>query len=350
MEGLRDHEPIHHSAMPGVHDMTAVQVLVPMVENSLVAEARRTALNLSAFQGFSDTDRGHIALIVTELGTNLVKHARNGRVLMRAQVDEQGAEFEVLAVDSGPGMTEPARYFRDGQSTTGTAGTGLGAITRMASEWDVHTSVGKGTVLVARIRGKDAARAMNVGVVRLAQAGETECGDDWYVRSDPNGWTCVVADGLGHGPLAAKASRAAIDAVKESPQASVTESIELAHQATMPTRGAAMGVARLNRQTSSLTFAGVGNIGAVVIGEGGRRGLVSSNGIVGHNMRKPVEMTQTWGRQALLVMHSDGLLTQWDLKDYPGLSSRDPSVIAGVLWRDFSRGRDDVTIVVMKDR
>jgi hypothetical protein len=105
----------------------------------------------------------------------------------------------------------------------------------------------------------------------------------------------------------------------------------------------------LNRTASTLSFAGVGNIAAVVLEDGRRRGLVSSNGIVGHNMRKPAEMTQSWSREAVLIMHSDGLLTQWDLKDYPGLLSRDPSVIAGVLWRDFSRHRDDVTIVVVKE-
>jgi anti-sigma regulatory factor (Ser/Thr protein kinase) len=332
-----------------VRNVMMVQTTVPMVESSLVAEARRVASALSGSQGFTETERGHIALIVTELGTNLVKHAFNGQVLMRVGSDEQDAAFEVVAIDSGPGMAEPSRYFRDGQSTTGTSGTGLGAITRLAAEWDFHTTVGKGTVLVARVRAKAAAPRMRLGVIQQAQAGESECGDAWYVRSGPDGWTCVVADGLGHGPLAAKASRAAIAAIQDSPHASVCESIELAHQAAMPTRGLALGVARLNRTASNLSFAGVGNIGAVVIEEGRRRGLVSSNGIVGHNMRKPVEMTHTWGSQAVLVMHSDGLLTQWDLSDYPGLLSRDPSVIAGVLLRDFSRRRDDVTIVVVKD-
>jgi hypothetical protein len=49
-------------------------------------------------------------------------------------------------------------------------------------------------------------------------------------------------------------------------------------------------------------------------------------------------------------MHSDGIATQWDLGRYPGLLARDPSLIAGVLYRDFLRGRDDATVVVLKDR
>jgi hypothetical protein len=50
----------------------------------------------------------------------------------------------------------------------------------------------------------------------------------------------------------------------------------------------------------------------------------------------------------LLVMHSDGLATHWNLDQYPGLVGRRPSLIAGVLYRDFARGRDDVTVVVAK--
>jgi hypothetical protein len=39
-------------------------------------------------------------------------------------------------------------------------------------------------------------------------------------------------------------------------------------------------------------------------------------------------------------------MSRWSLEDYPGLAARDPAVIAGVLYRDFSRRRDDVTVVV----
>lgn len=325
------------------------QMVVSMVESSLVAEARRVAGSLSEDGGFSATERGKIALIVTELATNLVKYGTNGRVFMRMVTEEQGSEFEIIAVDSGPGMADPARYFQDGQSTTGTSGTGLGAITRMASEWDFHSTMGKGTVFVARVRTNGMTRDMKVGVVQEAQAGEPECGDGWYVRSSRDGWTSVVADGLGHGPLAAKAARAGIEAIAHSKAASVTQYVECAHEAALPTRGAALGVGSLERSTSCLSFAGVGNIAAVVVEQGERRGLISINGILGGNMRKVLEVTHRWTPDAIFIMHSDGLQTQWNLNDYPGLQARDPSVIAGVLYRDFSRRRDDVTVVVIKD-
>jgi hypothetical protein len=77
--------------------------------------------------------------------------------------------------------------------------------------------------------------------------------------------------------------------------------------------------------------------------------MVSYNGTVGHEVRKIQEFTYQWPQQGLLVMHSDGLKTQWRLDRYPGLMHKHPSLIAGVLYRDFNRGRDDVTVLVARE-
>jgi hypothetical protein len=77
---------------------------------------------------------------------------------------------------------------------------------------------------------------------------------------------------------------------------------------------------------------------------------VSHNGIIGHEYRKISEFSHPWYAQSVLLLHSDGIGTHWDLDRYPGLLSRDPSLVAGILYRDFTRGRDDVTVVVVKGR
>jgi hypothetical protein len=97
-----------------------------------------------------------------------------------------------------------------------------------------------------------------------------------------------------------------------------------------------------------MTFAGVGNIAGTMIMTDTRQHLMSYNGIVGHQMQKLHTLTYPWSDNALLVLHSDGLATHWDLKAYPGLAGRHPSLIAGVLYRDFRRDRDDVTVVVVR--
>ena len=123
--------------------------------------------------------------------------------------------------------------------------------------------------------------------------------------------------------------------------------IEAAHRAMSGTRGAAVAVARLELGAQSMTYAGVGNISGSLLSQKTSRGLVSHNGTVGHQMRKVQEFEYPWPDRGLLVLHSDGLQTRWTLEAYPGLAARHPGVIAGVLYRDFKRGRDDVTVVVV---
>ena len=179
--------------------------------------------------------------------------------------------------------------------------------------------------------------------------GETECGDTWRVVRRPDGVTAViVADGLGHGPAAAEASNAAALAFDADPFGDLKRLFEKAHTLLRSTRGAAVAAALIDPARRTLRYAGIGNVAGTLIDAGARRGLASHNGTVGAHMHKVHEFEYPWPDQnAVLVMHSDGLATRWDLAAYPGLTQRHPAVVAGVLYRDFTRGRDDVTVVVI---
>ena len=330
------------------------QICMPVAESSQPAAARRAAIALAKATGMDERSLGNLALVVTELATNLVKHAKDGQLLMRRLRDEGTDGVEVLSLDKGPGMSDVGRSMGDGYSTAGTPGTGLGALRRAAGAFDVYSQPGMGTAVVARVFAHDGAgsrHAQPVGVVRQAKHGEPVCGDDWIARWFADGWICAVADGLGHGVIASDAASAIIDAVRTAPShLSPVEIVEAAHRAAKPTRGAAFGVAVLDAAAGVVRYAGIGNIAAVVLNGAERRHLVSHNGIVGHEYRKVSEFAQPWQAQSVLVLHSDGVGTHWDLSRYPGLLARDPSLIAGVLYRDFTRGRDDATVVVLKER
>jgi anti-sigma regulatory factor (Ser/Thr protein kinase) len=333
------------------------QLHIAMTDPSQAAAARRMAVDLARKGGLDETTQGHVALIVTELATNLAKHASKGELLFRLLATglEAAQGFEVLSLDGGPGMAHPARVLEDGYSTTGSPGTGLGAVTRIATEFDFFTQQGSGTAIVARVlpQHRRGARSPDpaIGVVHRAMKGEEISGDGWLVRATHAGWLCVVADGLGHGLIAAEAATPIIEAVRTTNNTiRPIELLEAAHQAARPTRGAACGVAVIDREDSKVRFAGVGNIAALVLEGDRRRQLVSYEGILGHSYRKVVEMTHGWSAQATLVLHSDGISTHWDLQRYPGLLARDPSLIAGIIFRDFTRGRDDATVVVVKDK
>jgi len=328
----------------------ARQQVFAIAHVSDVAAARRAGQRLADELGFSETRAGKLALIVTEAGTNILKHAGTGEIHFGPAQTPGDIGIDVLAFDSGPGILDIDACLVDGMSTAGTAGTGLGALRRLADEFDVYTAPGQGAAFFMRLwRGAAPAAPadLEIGALWLPMAGEEECGDGWAVSCDARGATLLAADGLGHGPEAAKAAAAAIRELEAHKGARADALMQGAHEALRGTRGAALATARIEYGDDELRFAGVGNIAGCVFDDG-RRALVSHNGIVGHNMRKVQEFAMPFHRGALCIMHSDGIQTQWDLDKYPGLLGRSAALVAAVLMRDFIRRRDDAMVLVVR--
>jgi anti-sigma regulatory factor (Ser/Thr protein kinase) len=331
----------------------ATSFVLEVEDTSAVAELRRRATFLAAQLGFDETDVGRVALVVTESASNLVKHAVGGEILVRSCPTGAGAGLEVLTLDRGPGIPDLDAAVRDGYSSAGTSGTGLGALRRASSELDVYSGR-TGTVLLAVVRARSRASlgrrpGLRVSGVSVARPGEEVCGDAWADRETADHHrVLVVVDGLGHGPAAAEAAQEAVRLFGEDDcpwqPAAVLERL---HRGLRPTRGAAAAVVAIG-PGPGLVYAGVGNIAGVVLGGERPRALVSSNGTLGHEVRRIQAFTYPWPAGSTLVLHSDGLASQWDLDAYPGLIRHGPAVIAGTLYRDFRRRHDDVTVVVAR--
>jgi hypothetical protein len=189
---------------------------------------------------------------------------------------------------------------------------------------------------------------MHTAAVNVPIAGESVCGDAWAVEHDEGRVYCLVADGLGHGPLAAEAAVAAVRSFRKQPRTDPADILQTAHRALAGTRGAAVAVAEVDAPGGRLRYAGVGNISGCLLSAGSCRSLVSHNGTLGHEARRFQTFDYPFPKGATLVMHSDGLGSRWSLAPYPGLAGRDPALLAGVLYRDFRRGRDDVTVLVAR--
>lgn len=329
------------------------QAVFQISEATEIAAARRSGADLAKNLGFDETTTGEVAIIITEAATNIVKHAERGEILIRPVESQNIPGIEIIALDAGPGMANLAFNMQDGISSAGSYGVGLGAMQRLADEFDVYTAPGKGTVISMTLWAQPNIKQvtpLEIGVICLPMAGESICGDAWAVGSDPTTATVLVADGLGHGVDAAVASEAAAAVVAQHPDLPPGATLQEAHAALRATRGAAVAVARLDTIAEEMHFAGVGNIAASVFNAVDRRQMVSHNGIVGSNMRKVQEFAVSWSADSMLIMHSDGLGTRWDLEQYPGLATRHPSLIAAVLYRDFTRKRDDVTVLVIREQ
>ena len=158
-------------------------------------------------------------------------------------------------------------------------------------------------------------------------------------------------DGLGHGPAAFEAARKALETFEDDEETGPERLLRRLDIDLRGTRGAAIAVAEVDWARRTLLFSGVGNIAATLLSPGTKsRSLVSHNGTAGQSIERLQEFDCPWPAGGLMVMHSDGLSPQWELDDYPGLGPKAPSLIARVLYRDFVRRRDDVVVVVFRER
>ncbi len=324
---------------------TLTQVL-PIEDSSQIGHARRTAQKLAEEHGFDATDAGRVALVATELASNILKHAVRGELHLRVLPRPSGDGIEMLAVDRGEGFDVHA-CLTDGFSTRGTQGIGLGAVARQAQVFDVYAD-SRGTVLLTRFyprQDKTADRRM--GVSQHSLHNDPACGDVWHVAVDGARISALIIDGLGHGEEAERAARAGEEVFAFTPFTSATLLLEDIHHAMIGTRGGALAITQFDGHDNVLRFVGIGNIGACLIAPDKSRGMASHPGIVGGQYRKAQSFDYANVNGQLLIMYSDGLQSRWNLQDYPGLVHRHPAVIATLLHRDFCRGRDDVTVLVI---
>lgn len=331
-------------------------ISISVIESSQTGEARRAATLLADRLGFDKTERAQVGIVVTELATNLVRHAKAGEIVLRSVPPMFGGGMEVLALDRGPGIPNLTDALRDGFSTGSTPGTGLGAVSRLSARFEATTSSQFGTGVLAQLRGGTAdvsapASGMEFGLVCLPMRGEQACGDSVWVEQLDGGRTVIlVADGLGHGLQAADASRKAVRLFRENVTLEGTRLLDILHAGLRSTRGAAVAIADVRQGEGEVRFTGVGNVSGTLIVGATSRSMVSQNGTVGAEMRRVQEFKYPFTDDTLLVMYSDGLASRWQLSQYPGLRFKHPSLVAGVLYRDHRRARDDVTVLVAASR
>jgi len=311
-------------------------------DESKVGEARRDAQRLAQAHGLDATMCGRAAIVATELGNNLLQHGGGGELLLQPIITGNATLIELMAIDRGRGMQNVESCLKDGYSTGGTAGTGLGAVRRLAAEFDLYSVADGGTVVMARVGVRAAGR---FGAVSVPVAGESECGDSWRLATDGHITAALVVDGLGHGPLAAQAAHCSTTTFGETPFDAPKVLIERMHRSLAGTRGAAAACAHVDAQ-GQLSYAGVGNISAALITFAKSQGLASHNGTLGLRMPRLQQFEYARAAGSMVVMHSDGVSSRWDLARSEGLLHRHPATVAAVLYRDHARGRDDATVLV----
>jgi anti-sigma regulatory factor (Ser/Thr protein kinase) len=319
-------------------------VITPVNEPSQVTQARRRTAAFAAAAGLPPPQVDGLGLVATELATNLLRHAGCGELLAAGFDDADGAGVELLSLDRGPGMRDVAACLQDGFSTAGSLGRGLGAIARQADQLRIYSRPGLGSVLSARfvMRPPPPGLAVQCGAAMMPHPGETACGDRWAWAPTAWGVTILLADGSGHG-RAAEAAASAAEAVfrRDVWQAGTSgDLMARMREALLPTTGAALALAQIRTAARVVRFTGLGEVGATLIADGRITRIASAAGAW--------DACHAYAANPLVVLQSSGLAARWDMAHYPELAAQHPALLAGVLLRDFRRGREDASVVVVR--
>jgi len=324
-------------------------------DRSLIAFIKREIHNLALQLGFTPHRAAETDIIIAELTSNLIKYAGGGELLYKSiQVDGRN-EIEIYCLDSGIGIDNVVKIMNDGYSTSNTLGEGLGAIKRLSNDFQIYSMRGWGTVQYVKISDKADNPAtpvipgFNFSVVNVNYPGEKVCGDGYYVKHTSKGFQIFVGDGLGHGANAHEAVEMAIRAFRRSTSSESAAILREIHEAVKKSRGLVATIACVDYNLETWNICGIGNINTRIYRGLENKTYTPYNGIIGHNIPRTLNSTVVpYLKHQVIVMHSDGLKTRWNLNDLISIIKQGPGVIASSLYKDNIRGTDDATVLVGK--
>ena len=187
---------------------------------------------------------------------------------------------------------------------------------------------------------------LNWSAQTRSKYGQSVSGDGYAVIEGQNSILIAVIDGLGGGAEAAKPTKLALEELHQHSTRPLKELIERCHKALHGTRGAVIGLLRLEFDHLRASYIGVGNIGIHVISDRVIK-PISKNGILGHNqLPSLLEMTYTFNIGDIFVLYSDGISTRMITDSALHRAIENPETLAVSLMERYGKTTDDVTILI----
>lgn len=323
-----------------------------VADRSYFALLKKEIHALAVQAGFSETKVGEVDIIVAEMVSNLVKHGKGGKLLVKI-VREQGIDgIEIISIDDGEGIADVSRMMTDGMSTTNTLGHGLGAIKRLSNLFQVYSQKEWGSIFLSRVFKEELPyqkKGNEIRSVVVSKPGEEKCGDGFYCKINSESVRLFLGDGLGHGAEAAKAVNAAIQEFKLCNENDGPDILRHIHKSVRKTRGLVATVALFNKKQKQWRICGVGNIATRLFNGIEVKNNFTYNGIIGYNIPTTMKDQEIKAENAqVLVLCSDGIKTKWDLLKYPGILKYDLSILTAVIFKDYARFTDDMSVVAVR--
>lgn len=311
---------------------------------------------LSEPLGLSSDALSRAILVGSDLCAYLAMQPGGGRLLTTMVEVEDGSYLvEFVAISE----RDPTRGSLTGQAAAAPVlptGPSLDRVRQHSSVFDSYAVLSGGCVVVSRVGRSTLGKPLRevspiaFGGICIPIEGEKVSGDAWSVVTGGSCASVFVADGLGHGPEAAAASRAAVETFRAAPFTPPSQLLLKAHAALRSTRGAVVGMAHADLANRAINFCGAGNIAGRIISGVQDRSVISQPGTVGVAIRTLIDVRYSWPEHALLILHSDGISSRWDFSNAHGLMNHHPTLIAAWILLNHARGRDDATVVVVVKR
>jgi len=333
-----------------------------------VGACRRKAVHFAKQLGFDEVKLGEVAILTSEMISNIVLHsdASGYFFICRVQSEPELQGIEMWSCDYGKGIPDVDQAVKDGVSENPSLGIGLGSIKRLSDEFAINPDtypsfIGSdnpgqdqvGTLIYSRkwlskIRWVGTNKNLELGAASRPFPGEQYNGDEYaVVHLSPEETLIAVIDGLGHGEDAHKASLLAKERILGHPYLALEDLMQQVHISLRGTRGATIGLARIDTQSEKVSFLGVGNIEGRIFGEDSTQSLISLGGIVGHKMRTPQLLECEFTSDNVLVLHSDGLKSGW--QNTTIACQQNLQKIAEELLSSYARNSDDATILIVRN-
>jgi anti-sigma regulatory factor (Ser/Thr protein kinase) len=317
----------------------------PTVDDASVSVAREDVRDLAGKLGFSAERTGELAIAVSELATNQLRHARLGRIALRAIARDGVQGIEMIAFDRGPGIADPRTALAGVPRSHGSLGTGLSSVMRFSDEVDFDVRIGERTAIFARRFAGPVRRRASIALLGRPHPHEALSGDDaWFERSE-HGVRLVLADGLGHGPPARQAAGVFISYVRET-GGDATRLLEGAHDRLRETRGAVGLVCDVDEDRALVTTTAIGNVIVQVVGG---RSFTGSAGVIGARppRRAPIAESRPLPGRGIVLGFTDGLTSRVTIDRFDDVTREHPLIIAQHLLETFGRDNDDATVFVL---
>ena len=172
-------------------------------------------------------------------------------------------------------------------------------------------------------------------------------GDDAFFQQNGNGYFVSLFDGAGHGKSAHRIASMTRSLLKQVHQGELTSIMKQLHDSLRSTNGGVAIIAKLDTDSLRFDYVGIGNIFMCKIGKEVQR-FICQQGVLGYQIRTPVENTVHLTPGEIVILYSDGIVSNFDPKDYPSIYTDNAETIAQNITRRFAKTSDDATCLVIR--